>query len=82
MPFIVGNPSFLVQETASGSYVVHLAGGLVIVVTEAGHRGHVVVVFALGTGLVCGVLVRVLLYVFWPGVNNGGKTRVASTTDL
>lgn len=45
-------------------YIVHLAGGLlVLVLAEASYGGHVVVVFSLGSGLVGGVLVGILLNV-------------------
>jgi hypothetical protein len=49
-------------------YVVHLACRFVVFVVEAGHRGEVVVLLALGAGVVGGVLVGVfldVLCVFW-----------------
>ena len=46
-------------------YIVHMAGGLVVLVAKAGNGGHVVIVFALGTGLVRSVLTRILLDVFY-----------------
>jgi uncharacterized membrane protein YoaK (UPF0700 family) len=49
-----------------------LASGLVVVIAKAGYRGHVVIVFTLGSSIVGGVFVGVLLDVFcflvsmWP----------------
>lgn len=45
-------------------YIVHLSRGFVVVVAKAGYGGHVVIVFALGPGIVGRVLVGVLLDVF------------------
>ena len=46
-------------------YVVHMAGGLVVLVSEAGNRRHVVIVLALGTGLVYGVLTGIFLNILY-----------------
>ena len=46
------------------SYIVHLAGRFLVVVTKAGHRRHVVVVLALGPGFVRCLLGSVLLDIF------------------
>jgi hypothetical protein len=62
--------SFLFAPSTPSSYVVHLPRGLdllVIVVVEARHRGEVVVVFALGAGLVRRALSRVPLDVVCKG---------------
>lgn len=53
-------------------YVVHLARRLLVLV-EAGDRGQVVVVFALGAGVVGGVLVGVLLDVLWGRVSKSSS---------
>ena len=44
--------------------IIHLPGRLVILVAEARHGRHVVVVLRLGTGFVRRILARVLLDVF------------------
>lgn len=46
-------------------YIVHMAGGLVVLVSEAGNRRHVVIVLALGTGLVYGVLTGIFLNILY-----------------
>ena len=46
-------------------YVVHVTGGLVVLIAKAGDGGHVVVVLALGTGIIRSVLARILLNVFY-----------------
>lgn len=48
--------------------VVHLAGGLVIVLVEARHRGQVIVIFALSPSLVRRILTGESCDVFWRGV--------------
>jgi len=56
------------DRPGTASYVVHLAGGfVVVVVAEARNRGHVVVVFAFGPRLVRRLLARVLLDVLCDG---------------
>jgi hypothetical protein len=48
-----------------GSYIVHLARRLFVVVSEASHRRHVILVFAFRTCLICCIPVRVPLDVFY-----------------
>lgn len=45
-------------------YVVHLASRLLVVIVEARHRGHVILILALGASLVNGIFVCVFLNVF------------------
>lgn len=46
-------------------YIIHLTRGFfIIIVAETGDRGHVVIVFTLGSCFVRGVLARILLDVF------------------
>lgn len=53
-------PSFL--------YVVHLAGGFfIIIVAETRHRGHVILILALGTSFVRHILVGVFLDILCKG---------------
>ena len=50
-------------------YVVHMAGGLVIFVPEAGNGRHVVVVLGLGAGIVHGVLAGIFLNIFYAPIS-------------
>jgi hypothetical protein len=59
--------------------VVHLARGLVIVLVKARHRGQVIVVFALGPGLVRRILAGKSCDVFWHGVLVAAHVAVGSS---